>query len=101
MELLLVTSVGEIRGSLQTFNRQVKANYDRARSLLRQASYWVYDRPERAFGPSKFVGFVRMDSTTYERGIAGEGSDFGVSVAQMAARLSEVEWLIREWLPLL
>jgi serine/threonine protein kinase len=70
--LRLVRAASEVRASLYTFNGQAMANSARALKILRQTSYWIYDRGQDAFGPSKFVGYVGMDFAAYEKATSGE-----------------------------
>jgi hypothetical protein len=81
-----VTDSGEIGSSLVSFNRQAGANRDRARTILRQTTYWVFHPSSGMFGPGKFVGYAGMDFDGYERANAGnsEGARFDGHVSKEA-----------------
>lgn len=70
-ELVLVRTSDDVRLSLIKFNSEAKRFRDRALSLLRQTTYWVYDDDSESFGPAKFVGFDDMSFTYYEEAVSG------------------------------
>jgi hypothetical protein len=84
--LRTVTDAHEVGTSLANFNRQASVNPDRARSVLRQTTYWVFHPNTGMFGPGKFVGYADMDFEGYERANAGhsEGARFDGHVSKEA-----------------
>jgi hypothetical protein len=84
--LRTVTDAQEIGTALVRFNRQAGANPDRARSVLRQTTYWVFHPSSGMFGPGKFVGYAGMDFEGYEKANAGnsEGARFDGHVSKEA-----------------
>ena len=65
--LQYVTTMEEIKESLQNFNDQAPQFKDFARVMVRQTSYWVYDPLFQTFGPNKFVGFRSMTIPVYQQ----------------------------------
>ncbi|HUU98866.1 MAG TPA: hypothetical protein VM487_24300 [Phycisphaerae bacterium] len=61
----LAKSITEIRGSVNVFNAEARANPDCVRSLLSLSRYWVYDPIQDMFAPAKFAGFASMDFQMY------------------------------------
>ena len=56
----------EICANIKYFNREAVASPEsRARKLLRETTYWLYDESTDYFGPSKFVGFKSMTFECY------------------------------------
>ena len=56
----------EICANIKYFNRKaVVSPENRARKLLRETIYWLYDESTDSFGPSKFVGFKSMTFECY------------------------------------
>ena len=93
--LTLVESIADIRSTIDRFNRHAVANADRALSVLRSTTFWVYDPASRTFGPSKFVGFVGMTFTRYEQATVGDydGVRFNGSLTRKAiANVLRVEY---------
>jgi hypothetical protein len=90
--LRIVTDAQEIGTSLMNFNRQAGANSDRARSVLRQTTYWVFHPGSGMFGPGKFVGYAGMDFQGYEKAhldtYEGETFDGGVTRKAIQRALS-------------
>jgi hypothetical protein len=84
--LKLVESQTDLRTNIQTFNAEASHNRDRALSILRGTTYWVYDSIAEQFGPSKFVGFERMTFDMYEESNEGhhDGASFDGGVAHKA-----------------
>jgi len=69
-----VASEAEIRENIRRFARDAPAASLRALSLIRQTSFWVFDRDSGTFGPSKFVGYSRMTLARYDAAVAGTRS---------------------------
>jgi hypothetical protein len=65
ISLQLVTTSDELRASVLRFNQEAK-RWPYARQLVRATQYWVCDARSKAFGPSKFVGFVGLDAAGYD-----------------------------------
>ena len=72
--LVSVSSPEEVVSSLETFNLEAVANPDRARSILRQTTYWVYHPQTGRFGPGKFVGYAGMTFSAYDRANLGDST---------------------------
>lgn len=66
MSVRLVETADEIAASLRRFNAQARDIPRRTRNLLTQTEYWVYDETTDTFGPSKFLGFAKMDMARYD-----------------------------------
>jgi hypothetical protein len=81
-----VNNAQEVGTSLANFNRQAPVNPDRAQSVLRQTTYWVFHPRSGMFGPGKFVGYAGMDFEGYERANAdnSEGARFDGHVSKEA-----------------
>jgi 5-methylcytosine-specific restriction protein A len=73
--LTLVSSPDAVRDSVATFNIEAHANRDRALDVLAATTYWVHNPSTSTFGPSKFVGFERMDFKRYESALSGATGD--------------------------
>jgi Domain of unknown function (DUF3883) len=90
--LRTVTSAQEVAASLAAFNRQAAAHPDRARSVLRQTTYWVSHPASGTFGPGKFVGYADMDFQDYDQAhlanSVGARFDGHVSKAAIESALS-------------
>jgi len=84
-ELEFTRNAEEIRRSLTNFNKQAKDYQARARLLVRQTTYWVYDPRQDAFGPNKFVAYKNMTFSRYENAL--QGKFIGVPFDGGAARL--------------
>src|SRR5690349_9255319 len=69
--LKYVDNPKDIQDSLDTFNRDLQQNPSLARDLLRQTTYWVCSPSTNLFGPSKFVGFKKMNFTDYAAARSG------------------------------
>lgn len=67
--LRLVRTLDEIKRNIRVFNTSAKSHLERARSILCQTTYWVYDTEADQFGPSKFIGFSDMNFAAYEDGL--------------------------------
>jgi hypothetical protein len=85
-KLTLVRNSSEIRSSLGSFVRGVSQNTERAQLLAAQTMYWVYDADGDTFGPSKFVGFAKMNFEVYEQAIQHQttGASFSGSITKQA-----------------
>lgn len=64
--LTLVAALDDVRASVARFNSEAEQAKDRARSLLRSTTCWVFDPSTGNFGPNKFAGFAGIDFATYE-----------------------------------
>jgi hypothetical protein len=84
--LQTVADPQQVGASLLNFNRQAVANPDRARSILRQTTYWVYHPASGMFGPGKFVGYMDMDFQGYDQANLGNsaGAPFDGHVSKEA-----------------
>jgi hypothetical protein len=84
--LSLVTSEAQIRENIRRFARDAVDFHERARPLIAQTTYWVFDTDEGTFGPSKFVGYERMTFQRYESAVAGAhaGDEFSGGVTREA-----------------
>lgn len=69
--LRVVTTLEQIRANINAFHAEARSAPDRARSLLRQTTYWIYDREGSAFGPAKFVGYAGMSLARYQDACGG------------------------------
>ena len=69
VELVLVQSSNDVKQSLINFNSEAQQFRDRALSLFRQTTYWVYDDNSDSFGAAKFVGFSDMSFAKYEEAV--------------------------------
>jgi len=72
VKLKLVKNERDIRESVQRFNLTCRGHEQRAKTTIRQTSFWIYDPATGTYGPSKFVGFKGMDFPQYERAVNGE-----------------------------
>src|SRR5262249_1594943 len=106
--LRTVTDAEEVGTSLANFNRQAGGNPDRARTVLRQTTYWGVPPSSGMFGPGKFVGYADMDFEGYERANAGnsKGAPFDGHVTKEAVEYAlsaelrpdpELHELLRRW----
>ncbi|MBM4035454.1 MAG: EVE domain-containing protein [Planctomycetes bacterium] len=88
VELRVVGASQQVRANVQRFNRDAGVFPDRARCLMRQTQYWVWDPDVNTFGPSKFVGFSSMTFDRYEVAVAGYavGDTFDGHVTQCSIR---------------
>src|SRR5260221_2393341 len=66
VHLKYVDNAEDIQDSLDSFNKILVQHRSLARDLLGQTTYWVYSPNTKNFGPSKFVGFKKMNFTDYE-----------------------------------
>ncbi len=73
-ELRAVSTATEIRENIRRFNRDLRAHEDRATTIARQTSYWVFDERDGTFGPSKFAGYRNMNFARYEAALSGASS---------------------------
>lgn len=94
-ELVRVQSKAEISDSIRQFNSEAHLFPERARNMLRQTTYWVFDVEEGMFGPAKFVGFANMSFPRYEAAVSGRtaGAEFDGHVTKTAIEaLCEPPW---------
>lgn len=97
-ELMRVKSRAEIKESIYQFNAGAQSFPERARNLLRQTTYWIFDEEDTVFGPSKFVGFANMNFPRYEQALGGHtsGDEFDGHVTKTAIEvLFEPPWHFR------
>lgn len=73
-DLSAVTVADELVENIRRFNRDYNQFQERAASLAATTTFWVYDEDQGAFGPSKFVGFKRMNFQRYNAAIDGNYS---------------------------
>ena len=107
VELRAVSTAEEIRENIRRFNRDLRAHQDRATTIARQTSYWVFDERDGTFGPSKFVGYRSMNFSQYEAALSGEssgarfdGAFTRAAIESVVGTYGEEETLIsclREW----
>jgi len=85
-DLQLVGTADEIRENVRRFTRGLPSSLKRAKNLVGQTTYWVFDEDEAHFAPSKFVGFRNMSFGQYESALQGRstGAKFDGAVSRTA-----------------
>lgn len=71
---ILVTSVNEVLENIIQFNKDLKQETDII-SQLSQFRHWYYIPQLDLFGPSKYIGYCKMNTEKYNRGSNKTGVD--------------------------
>jgi hypothetical protein len=74
MNYELIESYQEVVDNVRRFNRDLETGED-IRSQLSQFRAWYYIPELDAFGPSKFIGYKRMNTSQYQRGYEKDGRE--------------------------
>ena len=84
--LAVVREADSISTNILRFNEDAPENADRARRMLAQTTYWVFDPETALFGPSKFCGYEGMTFARYEAAGHGElgGNSFDGTTSRTA-----------------
>lgn len=81
-----IETLEELSVVFDTFQRDGRKHRDRAKTILRATTYWVYDTNSGAFGPGKFLGYADIDFLQYE--LAGRGESEGTKFDGYRSRVA-------------
>jgi len=87
---VLVDSLEEVEENAKTFNKELPNNESLIR-ILSMTWHWYYFPQQHFFAPSKFIGYKKMCSARYSKGVYKTGQDTEPLLRQWFKEVNEMD----------
>ena len=95
-QIPLIEDIAEVKINASTFNEALKNGNEELIDLLTAFKIWYFFEDLNMFGPSKFIGYKKMNSDKYLEHHT-ESMDGGVTERALREHFSEVKKNTEEW----